>query len=52
MSKIVITDSSISILVNGVLISSVSVSSVVTESPAEILPPRKEENDDVYVMQG
>jgi hypothetical protein len=52
MSKIVATKSSISILVNGVLISSISVSSVVTEFPAEILPPRKEENNDVYVMQG
>jgi hypothetical protein len=47
---ITITKTSMTIKVNGVLISSVSVSSVVTESPAEILPPRKEENNDVYVM--
>jgi hypothetical protein len=47
---ITLTRTSISILVNGVLISSVCVSSVVTESPAEILPPRKEESHDVYAM--
>ena len=52
MPKVITTKSSMAILVNGVLISSISVSSVVTESPAEILPPRKEENNDVYVMQG
>ena len=52
MVKITTTKSSISILVNGVLISSISVSSVVTESPAKFLPEGKETNNDVYVMQG
>lgn len=47
---ITLTKISMTIRVNGVLISAISVSSVVTESPAEILPPRKEENYDVYAM--
>lgn len=47
---ITLTNISMTIKVNGVAISSISVSSVVTESPAEILPPRKEESHDVYAM--
>lgn len=47
---ITLTNISMTIKVNGVLISSISVSSVVTESPAIFLPSRKEESHDVYAM--
>lgn len=47
---ITLTKISMTIKVNGVLIYQSSVSSVVTESPAIFLPPRKEEDYDVYAM--